>query len=348
MPYGTFFFKGVTQVASRTLKKTYEYKNTGGGFYMAIKALFTYNYGGEKMKDVEVLGYDIKVVREQDLTYSEELSEVEVLVCYDPFKTLNIEKMKKLKWIQLSSIGINQLPVEYVKNTSIIITNNKGGYSIPMGEWIILKSLEMFKNSKGLYENQTNKKWKMDTGILELYGKTIGFIGTGTIAVEAAKRFQGFGVNIVGVNTDGREVEYFNECYAMKELDQMLKLCDLVVATIPYTRATHHLINEDRFKVMKKGTYFINVARGSIVNEADLIKNLKEGKLSGAALDVYEEEPLKEHSPLWDLKNVILTSHNSWISEMRNQRRFDLIYKNMRKYVQGEEVVNIVDLKKGY
>jgi phosphoglycerate dehydrogenase-like enzyme len=315
---------------------------------MAIKALFTYNYGGEKMKDIETFGYDIKVVKESDLIYSEDLADVEVLVCYDPFKTLEIEKMKKLKWIQLSSIGIDQLPVEYVEKTSIIITNNKGGYSIPMGEWIVLKTLELFKSSKKLYENQVIRKWKMETSILELYGKTIGFIGTGTIAVEAAKRFQGFGVNILGVNTQGRDVEYFNKCYVMEELDKMLGMCDVVVCTIPYTKATHHLINEDMFKVMKDGTHFINVARGSIVDEVSLIENLKNGKLAGAAIDVYEEEPLKELSPLWDLSNVILTSHNSWISEMRNKRRFNLIYENMKKYVQGEELVNVVDLKKGY
>lgn len=315
---------------------------------MAIKALFTYNYGEEKMKDIETFGYDIKVVKEQGLIYSDDLADVEVLICYDPFKTLEIKKMKKLKWIQLSSIGIDQLPTEYVKNTSIIITNNKGGYSIPMGEWIVLKTLELFKNSKGLYENQTNRKWKMDTSIMELYEKTIGFIGTGTIAVEAAKRFQGFGVNIVGVNTDGRDIQYFNRCYAMNELNEMLKLCDVVVGTIPYTKHTHHLINEDRFMAMKPGAFFINVARGSIVDEVSLIKNLRSGKLAGAALDVYEEEPLKENNSLWDLNNVILTSHNSWISEMRNQRRFDLIYKNMRKYVQGEDLVNVVNLKKGY
>lgn len=315
---------------------------------MTIKALFTYNYGGEKMKDIETFGYDIKVVKEEELIYSDDLENIEVLICYDPFKTLEIEKMKKLKWIQLSSIGIDQLPAEYVKNTSIIITNNKGGYSIPMGEWIVLKALELFKNSKRLYENQVSRKWKMDTSIMELYGKTIGFIGTGTIALEAAKRFQGFGVNIVGVNTDGRDIQYFNKCYAMSELNEMLKLCDVVVGTIPYTKATHHLINEDRFNVMKPGAYFINVARGSIVDEVSLIKNLKDGKIAGAALDVYEEEPLKENNPLWDLSNVVLTSHNSWISEMRNHRRFDLIYKNMMRYVQGEGLVNIVDLNKGY
>jgi len=315
---------------------------------MNIKALFTYNYGGEKRKEVEEFGYDIKMIPEQDLIYNEDIEDVEVLVCYDPFKTLDITRMKKLKWIQLSSIGIDQLPVEYVKKSSIIITNNNGGYSIPMGEWIVLKTLELFKRSKVLYENQANRKWKMDTSIMELYGRTIGFLGTGTIATEAAKRFQGFGVNIVGANTDGRDIQYFNRCYPMSELNEMLKLCDVIVTTLPYTKDTHHLVNEDRFSVMRNGAFFINVARGSIVDEGSLIENLKNGKLAGAAIDVYEEEPLRDNNLLWDLNNVILTSHNSWISELRNERRFETIYNNMKKYVQGVELVNIVDLKKGY
>ena len=84
------------------------------------------------------------------------------------------------------------------------------------------------------------------------------------------------------------------------------------------------------------------------MDEGSLIKNLKSGKLAGAALDVFEQEPLKEHNSLWKINNVILTPHSSWISEMRNERRFDLIYRNMKKYVQGEELINVVNLKKGY
>ncbi|MBU3100952.1 MULTISPECIES: phosphoglycerate dehydrogenase [Clostridium] len=315
---------------------------------MAIKTLFTYNYGGKKRKDIEAFGYDIKVISEGNLIYNEELADIEVLVCYDPFKTLDIKKMKKLKWIQLSSIGIDQLPLEYVKKSSIIVTNNKGGYSIPMGEWIVLKTLEMLKNSKKLYKNQVDKKWKMDTSLLELYGKTIGFIGTGTIANEAAKRFQGFGVTILGVNTSGHDAEYFDRCYAMDKLREMLNLCDVVVVTVPYTKSTHHLINKDMVNSMKDGTFFINVARGNIVDEHFLIKSLKNGKLAGAAIDVYEEEPLKENSELWELDNIILTSHNSWISQMRNERRFETIYENMKRYIISEKLVNVVDLNKGY
>lgn len=315
---------------------------------MAIKAVFTYNYGKDKMDKITQLGYDVLVIKEKNLVYSDILKETEVLVCYTPFKTLDISKMKNLKWIQLASAGIDQLPIEYVKNSNIMITNNRGGYSIPMGEWIILKTLELLKHSYKFYENQINKNWKEDTSILELYGKTIGFIGTGSIAGEAVKRLKGFDVEILGLNTKGEPVKNFDKCYSSKDIDEMLPLCDIIVITIPYTKETHHLLNKDRFKSMKEGVYIINVARGSIINENELIYNLNNGKVAGAALDVVEKEPLNIDSPLWNFKNVVITPHNSWISEMRNNRRFDLIYNNMKKYLDEKNLTNIINLNKGY
>lgn len=315
---------------------------------MAIKALFTYNYGIESMKSIEKLGYNIKIIGEKEVVYKEDLKDIEVLVCYNPFETLDISNMNELKWIQLSSAGIDQLPLEYIKKNNILVTNNRGGYSIPIGEWIILKILEMLKHSYRLYENQKNKVWKMDTKILELHGKTVGFIGTGSIAREAAKRLSGFGVNILGLNTSGKEVQYFHRCFSSKDIDKMLCLCDIVVITIPYTEETHHLINRSRFENMKDGVYIINVARGYIIDEKALIDNIEMKKVAAAALDVVEEEPLREDSPLWTFDNVIITPHNSWMSEKRNYRRFNLIYDNMKKYAEGEKLFNLVSTDKGY
>lgn len=315
---------------------------------MTIKALFTYDYGQENMNKIKSLGYDIITINEKNAVYSELLKDTEVLVCYNPFETLDISKMKMLKWIQLSSAGIDQLPLDYVKTSNVTITNNRGGYSVPMGEWIVLKILELLKHSHRLYENQKNKLWKMDSTILELCGKTIGFIGTGSIAEEAAKRLSGFDVKILGLNTAGRQVQHFDKCYGLKDINEMLSASDIVVVTIPYTRETHHLIDDEKFRCMKKGVCIVNVARGSIINEKDLIKNIHEGKIYGAALDVVENEPLHPDSSLWNLENVIITPHNSWISEMRNIRRFDMIYDNMEKYVKNEKLVNIIDINKGY
>jgi phosphoglycerate dehydrogenase-like enzyme len=332
--------------ASTSLKGYFIFLN--GVMFMGIKALLTYNYGKENIEKIKELGYDIRVIDEKSVKYSNELEDIEVLVCYNPFETLDITKMKKLKWIQLSSAGIDQLSLEYVKKRGIIITNNKGGYSIPMGEWIVLKILELIKHSEKLYDNQRNKVWEMDKSILELYGRTIGFVGTGNIATEAAKRLTGFGVKVMGMNTDGRSIEHFHECVSSSDIDRMLSISDFVVITIPYTIETHHFINEDRFNNIKNGAYIVNVARGSIIDEKVLIRGLREGKISGAALDVVENEPLDRNSPLWEFPNVILTPHNSWVSEMRNHRRFNLVYDNMKNYMSGKELINVVNLVKGY
>lgn len=313
-----------------------------------IKALFTYNYGTENMGKIKALGYEIIMKDERELYFTEELKDIDILLCYNPFNTLNISKFTNLKWIQLTSIGIDQVPLEVVKERDIILTNNKGGYSIPIGEWIVLKILEMFKNSKAFYQKQEQKKWKIDTSLLEIYGKTVGFIGTGTIAVEAAKRLKGFGVNILGVNTKGADVEYFNKCYSIDSLKDMVKLCDVIIVSIPYTDQTHHLINKELFLEMKDGVYIVNIARGSIIDEKSMIESLKDGKVGGAALDVFEKEPMDEANPLWDMENVIITPHNSWVSEMRNERRFDMIYENLKRYISGEGLINIVNLEKGY
>lgn len=315
---------------------------------MGIKSLITFNYGDEKMKKLEELGYDIIVEDENNVVYSNELSEIEVLVCYNPFDTLDISKMKNLKWIQLSSAGIDQLPINYTKGTDIIVSNNKGGYSIPMGEWVVLKILEMLKHSAKLYDNQNKKIWKMDTKILELCGKTVGFIGTGNIAQQSAKRLQGFEVKTLGVNTKGNDVEYFDKCFSIMKIDEMLNLCDIVILTIPYTEETYHLINSERISHMKTGAYFINVARGLIVDENALIEALQNGKIVGASLDVVEKEPLSDQSPLWEMENVIITPHNSWISEKKNDRRYELIYENMKSYIEGRELRNVIDMNKGY
>ncbi|KEI94534.1 dihydrofolate reductase [Clostridium botulinum A2B7 92] len=315
---------------------------------MSIKALFTYNYGKENMKKIESLGYDITIINEKEIQYKNNLKDTEVLVCYNPFNTLDISLMENLKWIQLSSTGVDQIPKDIVLKNNIIVTNNSGGYSIPIAEWIVLKTLELLKNSKEFYRKQENKIWKLDTSLLELCGKTIGFIGTGSIAKETAKRFSGFNVNILGVNTKGRDVEYFNKCYSKENIKEMVSKSDIVILSIPYTKETENLVDENILNSMKDGALFINISRGSIVDERKLIENLKLGKIKGAALDVFEEEPLFKDNPIWELDNAIITPHNSWISEKRNIRRFDIIYENLKNYKEGTKLKSVVNMNKGY
>lgn len=313
-----------------------------------MKALFTYDYGKEYMNAIKDLGYQIIIVKENEVVYDDSMEDVEVLVCYNPFSTLDISKMTNLKWIQLSSIGVDQAPKEILLKNDITLTNNRGGYSIPMGEWVVLKMLEIYKNTAKMYQQQKEKLWKMDTSLLELYGKKVAFIGTGSIAKESAKRLQGFGVEIIGVNTTGRDTEFFHKCYPISKMDEVLEMSDVVVLTIPYTPKTHHLINKEALLKMKKNAVLINVSRGNIIHEKELVEVLLDNHLKGVALDVFEEEPLSTESPLWDIDRVLISPHNSWISEMRNQRRSEMILENMKRYIHNNELLNKVDLERGY
>ena len=159
-----------------------------------MKILITVKISDEQFKKIQDLGYDVVRISESKVTNSSETDDADILVCYNPFKTLDIEKMKNLKYIMLTSVGFDQLPKEKVLARNIKVTNNRGGYSIPMAEWIVMCILEIYKRAKMFYNQQQEKIWHMDlVSISELYGQRIGFLGTGTIAIEAAKRLQGFG-----------------------------------------------------------------------------------------------------------------------------------------------------------
>ena len=311
-----------------------------------MKVLITVKISDEQLEKIKSLGYEIIRISASKIKNCEEVDDADILVTYNPFKRLDISKMKNLKYIMLTSVGFDQLPKEKVIKQNIQVTNNRGGYSIPMSEWIVMCILEIYKKSKMLYKQQQDKVWHMDFGISELYGSRIGFLGTGTIAVEAAKRLNGFGVEIWGYNTNGREVEYFNRCFGKNQINEIFKNCDVVVSTMPCTENTIGMIDKDKFELMKQGSSFINVGRGKIVNEEDLIKYLD--KFKGVALDVFEQEPLPKESPLWDADNVIVTPHNCWVSDKNDIRVEKLMYSNLKKYKEGKQVDNIVNIERGY
>ena len=311
-----------------------------------MKVLITVKISDEQLEKIKSRGYEIIRISESKIKNCEEVDDADILVTYNPFKRLDISKMKNLKYIMLTSVGFDQLPKEKVIKQNIQVTNNRGGYSIPMSEWIVMCILEIYKKSKMLYKQQQDKVWHMDFGISELYGSRIGFLGTGTIAVEAAKRLNGFGVEIWGYNTNGREVEYFDRCFGKNQINEIFKNCDVVVSTMPCTENTIGMIDKDKFELMKQGSSFINVGRGKIVNEEDLIKYLD--KFKGVALDVFEQEPLPKESPLWDADNVIVTPHNCWVSDKNDIRVEKLMYSNLKKYKEGKQVDNIVNIERGY
>ena len=313
-----------------------------------MKVLFTYDYGKEKMDSIRALGYEVEIIDEGRFTPEQVPYDVDVMCCYNPFDRLDITKFPNLKLIQLSSIGFDFIPKEDILNKSIILSNNRGGYSIPMGEWIVMNLLMLSRKAVKFWDNKKEKKWKLDSKLTELYGKTVTFLGTGTISSEAAKRLQGFEMNVVGVNTKGTDTLYFDKVYALEEVKTAIEQADYLVMVLPFTERTNHFLDKEKLSWMKTTAMLINVSRGNVIDEVALTEALKSKTLAGAALDVFEEEPLSSESELWEMDNVFISPHNSWISEQRDNRRFNLIYENLKAFIQNKPLKNVVDIKRGY
>lgn len=312
------------------------------------KAVFTFQYGDENMKKIEALGYEVVYVPEGKIEDPTPLLDAEVLVCFNPFNQLDLTKMGNLKWIQLVSKGIGHVPQDIVKTQDIRVTYNARATSIPIAEWIVSYILQIFKKAKTFYRQQDKKEWKAHQDILEVYGKTIGFLGTGRIAREAAKRLKAFDAKILGVNTRKAAEEHFDEIYGMDDLAAFYSRCDVVVSTLPGTDKTFHMLDAKAFSQMKDGVTLVNISRGSVINTEDLIVALKAGKFRGVALDVFEQEPLPAESPLWEMEDVIITPHTVLWSDLYDGRVFDAVYNNLKNFKENKELNDMADFVKGY
>lgn len=312
-----------------------------------MNVLMTYDYG-EKTTAIEALGYKIHYAPETAAHQYPYLNEIDLLVCYNPFQTLKLSQMPRLKGIFLSSIGIDQLPIDEVLNRGIAVANNRGGYSPAIAEWIVFRLLSIYKRARAFDQLQHEKKWRLQTDIEEIGQARICFIGAGSIAKRTSQLLKPFGATIIGVNTSGSPVAEFDEVYGIDRLDAILPQCDAVVITIPYTERTHRLIDSRRLRLLKRDCVVINVSRGKIMDESALIQCLEEGYFKGVALDVFDEEPLIESSPLWNVDRVYLSPHNAWVSQYRNERRFETLLKNLEAFINQQPLFTPVDAIKGY
>lgn len=313
-----------------------------------MELLLTYPYEQQKIKKIEDLGYKVYLNTSDQIKSQNKYKDVEVLICNNPFQTLDLKRMENLKWIQLISAGSDRAPLVEIQKNNIILTTAGNAYSTAIAEWIIAKIMELYKKNRYYYHNQINKKWKKDRDIREITNKKILFYGTGSIAQATAARLKAFNTKLYGINSNGRSVKDFDKCYKLNSAEEIIKKADINIITLPLTAKTKHLIDYDILKIMKNDSLIINISRGEIIDENSLIELLKQEYFYGAVLDVFEEEPLSKDNPLWQMDNVIISPHVSYASEYRFKRVFNVIYDNLERYKQGEELRNIVDLDRGY
>jgi len=267
-------------------------------------------------------------------------SDADVIVGSIESNEKSLENFPNLKFIHILSAGFDKYDLEAMKNRNIIMVNGRGVYSRPIAEYILGKVLVWAKKDHTFYDQQKRNEWiRYDAEMLELSGKVVGIFGTGSIGKETARLFQAFDCKVLGVNTSGKAVEYFDETFAMEDKETVLKQSDIIVCTLPLSDATYHLFGKQEFLTMKKDALFINIGRGKEVNEAELLEVL-DTHLSLVVMDVFEVEPLPKDSPLWQHSKVIVTPHNSADSDIVDERQVNYVIGNLLHYIKKEELEN--------
>jgi phosphoglycerate dehydrogenase-like enzyme len=302
-----------------------------------MKLLMTgaFNCTVEQKVNIENLGCEILFHKMENEPLNAEMFEAEGIICNGLFLYNDIESFPNLRFIQLTSAGLDRVPVEKINEKGIVLKNARGVYSIPMAEFAVSGVLALYKNLGTFIENQKNHSWVKDRTVRELSGDTVLVVGCGSVGTECAKRFKAFGMNVIGADIINPQNDVYDQYCSMDNINSVLNKADVIVLTLPLTEETKNFFNGERFSCVKDGSILVNIARGAVVNEDSLVENLKNGKLSGAVLDVFCTEPLNENSELWDMKNVIITPHNSFVSPKNQNRMFDVAYDNIKEYMKG-------------
>lgn len=283
----------------------------------------------EQLNTIKSLGHEIVFMQQEKDALPCSYEQVEGVICNGLFLHHDFNEFVNLKFVQLTSAGFDRVPMDLAKEKGIPVYNAGNTYAIPMAEFAINGVLSLYKQSAFFNENKRSCIWEKHRNLLELFSKTVLIVGCGNVGTECAKRFRAFGCKVLGVDLYPRKDENYFSMDGMDNLDDNLKIADVVVLTLPLTKETKGMFNKERFDKMKDNSLLVNIARGAIVDENALIDALN-NKLFGAVIDVFNEEPLSTDSPLWKMENLILTPHNAFVGEGNSQRLFNLIIKNLK------------------
>lgn len=257
---------------------------------------------------------------------------------------------RNLEWLQLASAGADQYTRDVLPE-GVSLTNAAGAYGPSIAEYMVCAVMSLMMDFPACRDDQRNRVWRRTHQVRHLEGTLALSVGFGGIGREFAKRYHALGGHVIGVKrTAGEKPDYADGVYPIEELDSLLPRADVVALSLPSTKDTRHLIDAGRFALMKKSAYLVNVGRGTAVDPDALYRALASGGIGGAALDVTEPEPLPADSPLWDVPNLVITPHISggwWVPE-NYERVFGIALENLERYMRGEPLKNLVDLKAGY
>jgi phosphoglycerate dehydrogenase-like enzyme len=328
----------------------------------SVNVLVTSAVGDECLQQIASVSSKIKLTSVSSLFRAEQggdlvakekldvlLAEVEVVYGLRFLRNI-VTRAPKLKWVQVMSAGVERFLDSDMLGSSVIMTNVSGIHATPISEFVLEIMLMFAKQAPLCFQLKQEKQWGRFVPLV-LRSKTVGIVGLGNIGREVARLAKAFGMRVLATRRSARLVgraRYVDIMLPPTQLGRLLAESDFVVLALPLTHETTRLIGEEELRVMKPTAYLINIARGDVVDEEALIRALDEKWIAGAGLDVVTTEPLPADSRLWELSNVILSPHVSGGMEDYAMRATELFSDNLRRYLGGKKLLNVVDKKKGY
>ncbi|MGA2965874.1 MAG: D-2-hydroxyacid dehydrogenase [Terriglobales bacterium] len=284
----------------------------------------------------------------------EEITDAEVVVAWS-VRPAQIAVAKKLRWIHSPAAAIHQLIFPELVTSDIVLTNAREVHGPVVAEHVIALIFALAKKIPGSVRLQEKHVWGQQIlwdelpRIREVAGATVGMVGLGSIGRAVVKSAKALGMRVIaGREHPEKGSEGADAVFGPSQIDEVFRQADYIVLAAPVTAATKALANAERLALMKPGACLINVGRGSLVDELALAEALRERKIGGAALDVFPKEPLAADSPLWDVPNLLITPHTAALTDKLWERHYSLFSENLRRYLQGEPLLAVVDKRKGY
>ncbi|MCC6180074.1 MAG: D-2-hydroxyacid dehydrogenase [Chloroflexi bacterium] len=255
----------------------------------------------------------------------------------------------RLKWIHTCTAGFDWLMVPELAERGLLVTRSGNSLNIAMGEFVVGFMFLMTKRFPALLRSQAARRWEPPEPE-EIAGKTVGIVGAGAVGGEVARRCVALGMRVIGTKRRPEPLPYFEDVMSPEEgLDVLLHESDFLVLAAPLTPETQGMIGLVQLERMKPTAYLINIARGALTVESELIEALRRGVIAGACIDAFETEPLPSDSPFWDLENVVVTPHCSYRSPLTMTRALEEFKTNLARYLTGEPLLHpLKDMVLGY
>lgn len=300
--------------------------------------------------ELESRGHQAVICRDLDCA-KKEVRDADIVLCWRILPEVFAEA-KQLKWIQFGSAGIDHTLFSELLDSNVILTTVSGIHKYVVSEHILALMLALSRRLDVAIRNQSERNY--DRSVIaaeafELTGKTVGIVGLGKIGLEFARLCKCMGMTVIGTKRrPTNSLANVDEVFDPNSLDTVLSRCDFLVLVVPLTSSTKNLVGEREIRLMKPGSYIINVARGPMVDESALADAISDGYLAGAALDVFSTEPLPSSSLLYDLPNLIITPHVAGSYPEYLNRSFEIFKENLKAFIEGETMVNVFDRERGY